>query len=588
MNAPFADAAKACLFSTVAGLALFNGSVAFAETGGGARREESIEDSANEPKKLIDAEPSAAPAARARMSLVGKPKSKAKPAVKQAATDQGAANKANDVEQTAGFQGQTAPSATGMYPVAPVRTSPANGSSSPVQQKLEELYRKNGRPMPDMSMDEYQMLPTPTAPQYAPPQRPGAAGMAMGGAQRTMPRASKPNFFERIFRVGRGRQKLQPAAQQSAPQQSTLPQPDSNGPVRTWPAPTREPAQPPSGMPYGPYRTGPAVAPAPASAPANRSLPLPRTQTQATRPGMREPTPLAPLDDDDDDLETERESAAARANRNRDSQPLLDESDDAEGESLDLSQDDAAPSSPAPQVAANPTNQRVESSPYTGLTIRPNETEQSIASQSGASSQLTAEAPATLPAPVAQKPVAPNEAATAAVPAARAPAGDELLMTLDDDKDDDDDEESLTIPGEDVGAKSTHKPAPAPAAENHERKVEAGEEGPKLLKGFRRYCPVLLKDERKLVEAKPQFASNHRGMTYMFSSAAAKATFEENPRKYVPASGGSDVVRLASGDTGVEGSLEYAAWYRGRLYLFSSAESRKAFVETPSRYIVTE
>jgi YHS domain-containing protein len=48
------------------------------------------------------------------------------------------------------------------------------------------------------------------------------------------------------------------------------------------------------------------------------------------------------------------------------------------------------------------------------------------------------------------------------------------------------------------------------------------------------------------------------------------------------------VVRHATGETGVEGTLEHAAWYRGRLYLFSSADSRREFVETPSRFVVND
>jgi YHS domain-containing protein len=279
-------------------------------------------------------------------------------------------------------------------------------------------------------------------------------------------------------------------------------------------------------------------------------------------------------------------ASAAPRDRGRDSQPLIDESDDLEDDSLDLSQDDAAPLDAAPQATANPIDKRVETSPYTGLTITPNETEQSVAREPDENTPLMSNPPAAAPAPAARGLAAPNAAAAAAPPPAApaAPINEEPLPTLDEDQEDADDE-SLTIP-DDEPAEADRKPAGD--SERRETQSESDDEGPRLLKGFRRYCPVLLKDERKLVEANPQFASNYRGATFQFSSAAAKSAFEENPRKYVPAGGGSDVVRLAAGEKGVEGSLEYAAWYRGRLYLFSSAESRKTFVETPSRYVVTD
>jgi YHS domain-containing protein len=75
---------------------------------------------------------------------------------------------------------------------------------------------------------------------------------------------------------------------------------------------------------------------------------------------------------------------------------------------------------------------------------------------------------------------------------------------------------------------------------------------------------------------------------YTFSTLDAKESFDENPRKYIPAGEGNDVVKLTVGETGIEGTLEHAAWYRGRLYLFSSPETRREFVETPSKFVVND
>lgn len=102
--------------------------------------------------------------------------------------------------------------------------------------------------------------------------------------------------------------------------------------------------------------------------------------------------------------------------------------------------------------------------------------------------------------------------------------------------------------------------------------------------GLMGYCPVMLRDERELVPASAEFSEMFAGKEYQFSSAEAQRTFAANPRLYVPAMGGQDVVQLAEGEAGVPGSLSHATWYRGRLYLFASNETLQQFVATPARF----
>jgi len=119
--------------------------------------------------------------------------------------------------------------------------------------------------------------------------------------------------------------------------------------------------------------------------------------------------------------------------------------------------------------------------------------------------------------------------------------------------------------------KPAEKPAPSP---------------PESLKGLKGFCPVILKDERRLVEARTQYKTEYQGQIITFSSLEARQAFESNPKKYIPVEGGRDVVRLAGGNQNeLDGSLEHAAWYRGRLYLFSSEASRREFVESPGRFM---
>ena len=46
-----------------------------------------------------------------------------------------------------------------------------------------------------------------------------------------------------------------------------------------------------------------------------------------------------------------------------------------------------------------------------------------------------------------------------------------------------------------------------------------------------------------------------------------------------------DIVRVAAGEEDTEGSLDHAVWYKGRLYLFTGAESRAKFMSDVHQYV---
>lgn len=102
--------------------------------------------------------------------------------------------------------------------------------------------------------------------------------------------------------------------------------------------------------------------------------------------------------------------------------------------------------------------------------------------------------------------------------------------------------------------------------------------------GLKGFCPVVLRDERDLRDARSEFTVVHRGVMYQFSSAEAMEKFEADPEKYAPIQAGTDVVRLVAESQQVAGSIEHAVWFRDRLYLFSSSESLDRFRNDPARY----
>jgi len=126
-------------------------------------------------------------------------------------------------------------------------------------------------------------------------------------------------------------------------------------------------------------------------------------------------------------------------------------------------------------------------------------------------------------------------------------------------------------------------PVPRSGADRTQAKLEmiAARKGLRGLKGF---CPVALRDHRDLVDAQSQFRVIYNEKTYYLSSSEAVSEFHSDPAKYAPASRGADVIHLAITGEEQEGTLDHAVWYKGRLYLFSSAETMETFVAAPSSH----
>jgi len=108
------------------------------------------------------------------------------------------------------------------------------------------------------------------------------------------------------------------------------------------------------------------------------------------------------------------------------------------------------------------------------------------------------------------------------------------------------------------------------------------------IKGLKGFCPVALRDNRLLVDARPEFSSSYKSMNYQFASLENKLKFDREPAKYAPAAGGSDIVILVDHQDDREGTLDFASWYKGRLYLFSSKKNMDVFMKTPALYVGVE
>lgn len=116
--------------------------------------------------------------------------------------------------------------------------------------------------------------------------------------------------------------------------------------------------------------------------------------------------------------------------------------------------------------------------------------------------------------------------------------------------------------------------------------VDAGlKESPAPDDSLRGFCPVALRDERRLAPALAEFTCEHQAQTYRFSSAAARDQFLAHPDWYVPAAGGLDVIEVRRGHSVALGSLHHACWFRHKLHMFSTAENLAAFRATPQTFV---
>ncbi len=102
--------------------------------------------------------------------------------------------------------------------------------------------------------------------------------------------------------------------------------------------------------------------------------------------------------------------------------------------------------------------------------------------------------------------------------------------------------------------------------------------------GLKGFCPVAIRDERRLVLALDEFSCEHQAQTYRFSTAEALEKFQANPELYAPVAGGLDVVAVRQGAAVANGSLDFAVWYRHRLHLFSSTDNLATFRAAPRTF----
>lgn len=458
-------------------------------------------------------------------------------------------------------------------------TQAAPQQPSAVQQQLEELYRRDGRQMPAMNL---QQMPMVNAGQSV------AAPKPQNGHVVPAKPASKPGLLSRLNPF---------KSKQTSVQRPPQPRPNQMANGAGVRSPNGQPGvQPPAAPPVSQYN-GPVITPAQPAVPAPPEI----------NPAAGARAVVAPA----------ANAAAAAASELSDKLPPVPGDADYKGPVTDAAEKGTAAVEEAlenafndmPQDAGDGKAETAEApktnsatkdeSPFSGLSLddpadAAKEAPANVAKETKAKApefdelKFDDDEPAAKPAASISKSIEPTETASQPMNPGKLELSTEAASDAE-----------LPLPPEPAKLEAEKSKLEVEKSKLEVEKSNATEADDEVstkmqriaergdLRGLKGFCAVALRDERDLKNALPEHTSTYKGRTYYFSSAEAKEAFDQQPESYAPAAGGIDVV-LQKEKVSKEGSLDHAVWYKDRLYLFTSPKTLEQFVATPSEFAVNE
>ncbi len=103
--------------------------------------------------------------------------------------------------------------------------------------------------------------------------------------------------------------------------------------------------------------------------------------------------------------------------------------------------------------------------------------------------------------------------------------------------------------------------------------------------GLDGYCPVTLLQENQWLAGNKRWGAKHRGVVYLFQTAAAQQIFLADPDRFSPLLAGYDPVLFCEQGQYVVGQRAHGIRYRDTIILFSSEESLEKFSSAPEPYM---
>ena len=102
--------------------------------------------------------------------------------------------------------------------------------------------------------------------------------------------------------------------------------------------------------------------------------------------------------------------------------------------------------------------------------------------------------------------------------------------------------------------------------------------------GLAGFSPVALWAEKRWRRGDRKFSCRVGQVVYFLASASELERFRRKPTRFAPRLEGCDVVRHLDTGRKMAGSIKYAYFYDGGLYLFVDAQSKARFFSSPVRY----
>ena len=102
--------------------------------------------------------------------------------------------------------------------------------------------------------------------------------------------------------------------------------------------------------------------------------------------------------------------------------------------------------------------------------------------------------------------------------------------------------------------------------------------------GLGGFCPVAMMRDKKWLKGSEEFVGSYDGVDYFFQTAEEREFFFACPKEFVPGLHGCDPVEFQRGRRAETGAIEHGAFYKGRVFFFTSPSNRRLFTNNPAWY----
>jgi len=102
--------------------------------------------------------------------------------------------------------------------------------------------------------------------------------------------------------------------------------------------------------------------------------------------------------------------------------------------------------------------------------------------------------------------------------------------------------------------------------------------------GLGGFSPVSMMRDKKWLKGSEEFVGSFDGVDYFFQSPEEREVFLASPKQFVPGLHGCDPVELQRGRRAETGAIELGAFYKGRVFFFTTPSNRSLFKSNPGWY----